>query len=245
VPVGDVTKGHVFNVIGECLNLKEGEISAIACVVDASLEKGVYTFHYGVTSGNLKVDPDLIARECETALALDPGNYLLRSCALAFLQLGKTARARDFIRLDAGSEWASFATAMTLEREGRITEARESARAISPNPYYHKTFVEACLQERPPSDMNRIVHETESSILAEPDPEPHYFHGAHMIYCDQKESAVRLFKSAIAKNYCAFTALQTDPLLVKLRTTPEFGSLLSAAKECQQKFLAERDRSRN
>ena len=25
VPVGDVTKGHVFNVLGECLNLKEGE----------------------------------------------------------------------------------------------------------------------------------------------------------------------------------------------------------------------------
>ena len=25
VPVGDITKGHVFNVIGECLNLKEGE----------------------------------------------------------------------------------------------------------------------------------------------------------------------------------------------------------------------------
>jgi F-type H+-transporting ATPase subunit beta len=26
VPVGDVTKGHVFNVTGECLNLKEGEV---------------------------------------------------------------------------------------------------------------------------------------------------------------------------------------------------------------------------
>ena len=25
VPVGDVTKGHVFNTIGDCLNLKEGE----------------------------------------------------------------------------------------------------------------------------------------------------------------------------------------------------------------------------
>ena len=25
VPVGDVTKGHVFNVTGDCLNLKEGE----------------------------------------------------------------------------------------------------------------------------------------------------------------------------------------------------------------------------
>jgi hypothetical protein len=187
---------------------------------------------------------DESTRECDTALALDPGNYLLRSCALAFLQLGKTARARDFIRLDAGSEWASFATTMTLMRESKITEAREAARSISTNPYYHRVFVEACLQERPPSDMNRIVHETESSILAEPDPEPHYFHGGHMAYCDQKESAIRLIKSAIAKNYCSFTALQTDPLLVKLRSTPEFGQLLSAAKECQKKFLEERNRSR-
>jgi TolB-like protein/Tfp pilus assembly protein PilF len=188
---------------------------------------------------------DESGRECDTALALDSGNYLLRSCALTFLQLGKTARARDFIRLDAGSEWASFVTAMTLMRESKITEARAGARSISTNPYYHKVFVEACLQERPPSDMNRIVHEAESSILAEPDPEPRYFNGATMASCDQKESAVRLLKSAISKNYCSFTALQTDPLLVKLRSTPEFGQLLSAAKECQQKFLAERNRSRN
>ena len=25
VPVGDITKGHVFNALGECLNLEEGE----------------------------------------------------------------------------------------------------------------------------------------------------------------------------------------------------------------------------
>ena len=187
---------------------------------------------------------DESARECDTALALDPGNYFLRSCALAFLQLGKTARARDFIRLDAGSEWASFATTLTLMREGKISEAREGVRSTSTNPYYHKAFVEACIQERPPSDMNRIVHEAESSILAERDPEPHYFHGAYMAYCDQKEFAIRLLKSAIAKNYCSFTALQTDPLLVRLRSTPEFGQLLSAAKECQKKFLEERDRSK-
>jgi tetratricopeptide (TPR) repeat protein len=187
---------------------------------------------------------DESARECDTALALDSGNYLLRSCALTFLQLGKTARARDFIRLDAGSEWASFVTTMTFEREGKITEARESARSIATNPYYRKTLMEACLQQRPPSDMARIVHEAESSALSQPDPEPHYFTGATMAYCDQKESGVRLLKSAIAKNYCSFTALQTDPLWVKLRSTPEFGPLLSAAKECQRKFLEERDRSR-
>jgi hypothetical protein len=51
---------------------------------------------------------------------------------------------------------------------------------------------------------------------------------------------VRLLKKAVEQNYCAYTALQTDPLLVKLRGIPEFIELLSAAKECQSKFLGER-----
>ena len=35
VPVGDVTKGHVFNVLGECLNLKEGETLEVKELIDA------------------------------------------------------------------------------------------------------------------------------------------------------------------------------------------------------------------
>ena len=50
------------------------------------------------------------ANECDTALALDPGNYVFRSCAWVFMELGKTDRAADFIRLDAGSEWAAYVT---------------------------------------------------------------------------------------------------------------------------------------
>jgi hypothetical protein len=37
--------------------------------------------------------------------------------------------------------------------------------------------------------------------------------------------------------------LQSDPMLVKLRGTHEFSELLSAAKECQHRFLAERNQS--
>src|SRR5271166_3778352 len=55
-------------------------------------------------------------QECNTALALDPGNYLFRSCAWAFMELGKTERAADFIRLDAGSEWAAYITPSLLLR---------------------------------------------------------------------------------------------------------------------------------
>ena len=56
VPVGDVTKGHVFNVIGECLNLKEGEeleiterwpIHRPAPAFDA-LEPKTEMFHTGI-----------------------------------------------------------------------------------------------------------------------------------------------------------------------------------------------------
>src|SRR5581483_5158441 len=47
---------------------------------------------------------DESARECDTAVALDPGNFQFRSCAWAYMELGKTQRAMDFIRLDSGSE---------------------------------------------------------------------------------------------------------------------------------------------
>src|SRR5882724_9432722 len=44
-------------------------------------------------------------RQCDTALTLAPGNYSFRSCAWAFMELGRFDRAREYIQLDAGSEW--------------------------------------------------------------------------------------------------------------------------------------------
>jgi hypothetical protein len=71
------------------------------------------------------------ARQCETALALDPGDYGFRSCAWALAPLGKTERAMDFVRLDAGSEWAASATPSILLRDGKMEEARESVKRMS------------------------------------------------------------------------------------------------------------------
>ena len=68
-----------------------------------------------------------------------------------------------------------------------------------------------------------------------------YIAGTMLAYCGQKDAALRLLRRAVGQNYCAYTALQTDPLLAKFRGTPEFSGLLSAAKECQSKFWAHRD----
>ena len=73
------------------------------------------------------------------------------------------------------------------------------------------------------------------------DGEPRYVFGTLLSYCGQKDAAVRLLKSAIEHNYCAYQSLQSDPMLIKLRGTAEFSELLSAAKECQGRFLVQRE----
>ena len=176
-------------------------------------------------------------RECDAALALDPGNFQYRSCVLSFAQLGKTGRARNFLRLDAGSEWAKYMLPQILLREGKLDEARAPVGTLSPNPRYHRDLLEACLANRA-SDLDRIAHEAEGNTSAQVDPEPLYYQSAILAFCGKKQTALSLLKITIGRDYCAYEALQSDPLLAKLRDDPEFPVLLAAAKQCQQRYLA-------
>ncbi len=174
------------------------------------------------------------ARECETALGLDRGNYQFRSCAWAFMGLGKTERAMDFVRLDAGSEWAAWATPHLYLHEGNLQAARESVKHMSPNPRYHRDLLEACLQQPQPPGLDKIVRDTEISTLAEPDPEGWHHQGTILAFCGQKEAAFRLLTAAVQQNYCSYSNLLADPLLAKLRSNPKFDEVLTAAHRCQQ-----------
>jgi eukaryotic-like serine/threonine-protein kinase len=186
---------------------------------------------------------DQSAHECETALASDRGNYLFRSCAWSFMWLGQPQRAMDFVRLDAGSEWAARSAAYIFLREGNLAEARQSIQKTSANPFTARDLVQACLDHSPSSAVDGIAQKTEAAALAQPDGERRYLLGSLLEYCGQKDAALRLLKSAVEQNYCAYTALQTDALLAKLRGSTEFDELLSAAKGCQNRFLAQRDQS--
>jgi len=183
------------------------------------------------------------AHECDTALALDRGNYQFRSCSWVFMQLGQPQRAMEFVRLDAGSEYAARQTALILMGQGKLAEARQSIQRTSDQPLMGRDLVQACLDPQQSSQLDRAVRKMEADALAQPDSEPRYHAGALLSYCGQKDAAVRLLRSAIEQNYCAYTALQSDPMLVKLRGTSEFNKLLSAAKQCQNRFLAKRDQT--
>lgn len=182
---------------------------------------------------------DRAAGECDMALALDPGNFEFRSCAWVFLEQGRAERAMDFIRLDAGSEWATFMIPQVLLREGKIESARAAVGKVSNNnAVYQPDLFESCLAPRPGAEPESTARKAEAAIVAEPDPEPHYYHGALLAFCGQMEEATELIHSGIEKNYCASTALRTDPLLAKLRPTAAFAGLASSASDCQRKFRA-------
>ncbi len=174
------------------------------------------------------------AAECDTALALDPGNYTYRSCAWAFMELGNTARAEQFVQLDAGSEWAAYVTPSILLREGKIAEAREAVKKMPTAQRYHRDLLEACLQLRPASDLDRIAHLAETTLPTDPDPELWYYQGAILGFCGKKDASFRMLQHAIEQNYCAHSNLLSDSLLAKLRTSPGFNDLLIASTNCQR-----------
>jgi hypothetical protein len=175
-------------------------------------------------------------KECSTALALDPGNFIFRSCAWPFMELGKTDRAADFIRLDAGSEWSTYITPSLLLREGKVAEARDAVKHMPTTPHFHRDLLEACLNG-PASDLEKLARLAEMNAASEVDPETLYYQGTILAFCDKKEIAVHVIKRAIGSDYCAHTNLLSDPLLAKLRQNSEFDELLSAATECQGKYL--------
>jgi TolB-like protein len=196
-----------------------------------------YVLRYG---GSLEES----AAECEEALKLDPGNYLLRNCALTYSEMDNSARALEFLNLDAGSAWFYPNVIRIYLRQGKLAEAREAAPKVPPvDPeavLYKACFARASTSEPAFAASDPALRKVEADMIGNPDPENVYLFAASMTYCGEKDAAVRMLKSAIAHKYCAYEALRKDPLLAPLRNLPEWPELLTAAKQCHESFLAER-----
>ena len=98
---------------------------------------------------------------------------------------------------------------------------------------YHRELMDACTAAQKPADLAKIVRETESSVMMEPDPERGITQAALMAACGQNEPALRLLKAAVQQNYCAYSALLDDPLLKDLRKETAFNEVLTASSNCQ------------
>ncbi len=222
-------------------NVEQGELGKAYQEAQALVKRRPESAQAHFTIGYVYRYAGMLAQstnECNTALALDPGNYTFRSCAWAFMELGRTERAADFVRLDAGSEWATYVTPSLLLREGKIPEAREAVKRMPSNPRYHRDLLEACLQLRPSADLDRMAQEAETRLPTDPDPEAWYYQATILAFCGKKQAALHLLQGTIEQNYCARENLLSDPLLAKLRTDAAFSKVLAAASACQEAVRA-------
>jgi hypothetical protein len=181
---------------------------------------------------------DESAHECDAASSLDPGNFLFRSCSFTFDELGNYARGLDFLHLDAGSDWMSRNSVSHFIQAGNLAQARDQSEKTGDDGIAR--MLRECLHNAPSADIDKLARELAPGVLANPDAENRYLIGSDFAFCGQKDIALRLLKSSVEGKYCAYTAMQNNPTLATLRATPEFGEILSAAKQCQSDFLAQR-----
>jgi eukaryotic-like serine/threonine-protein kinase len=184
---------------------------------------------------------DEAQRECDQAMAIDPGNYNFRSCAFAFLETNKNQRAMDYLRVDAESEFSRSLTVSVLLREGNVAEAQQGVFRMTDNPPWMREFLRACLSGAPAAETDRLAQAAENNLLPERDSEFKYYQGTLLANCGKRGIAMKFLRRAVQENYCAATALKTDPLLANVRGMSEFNDLMGASNQCKQKFLASRN----
>jgi eukaryotic-like serine/threonine-protein kinase len=182
--------------------------------------------------------------ECDKALAIDAGNYNWRSCSLAFAEAGNSTRAIEYLNRDAGSEWSTAIRVSVLMREGKMVEAQQTVAQVTENPMWMRGLMQACLSKAPAAEIHGLAEQAEKELLAKQSPEMKYHQGSLLAACGEKQIAFAFLRQAVKGNYCAYQALQSDPLLVGVRGNAEFRQIEQAAAECQQKFAAaQRDQS--
>ncbi|MGA3092745.1 MAG: protein kinase [Terriglobales bacterium] len=182
------------------------------------------------------------AQECDAAIRLDPGNYQFRSCASVFYLTNQFDHARQFLNADAGSEWTNNVGVFMLLREGKRSEALERLRKMPDSSFFHTRALEVCYTTPRPPVAEQLLEAAAKEAAAFRDPEPRFSQASLLNACLGNAFTARLMKSSIDDGYCAYDYLQVDPMLNDFRKSPEYPALLAEAKQCQDRFLAERNR---
>ena len=177
------------------------------------------------------------AERCDTALVLDRKMQTsgLRSCAMVFILRGDYPRTVNFLQFDQGSDFAKALTIDMLARQGRTQEALQVGALNIPG-WKSYELLRACLAGQTASEIAALTE----SVRPSDDPELNYFAAGHLAYCGQTAVAIDFLKRAIDGNYCSYPSMEHDPLLVRMRATPDYSEVRAAGRACQERFLAKR-----
>lgn len=175
------------------------------------------------------------ARECNKAYSLDSGDYLMRSCAQTFRQLGDWNNRDIFVRLDP--VWNGSSALIKAIDEGDREQIRK---ALPSDPDFRASALfSSCLAQSP--GVPHLLDERENEVMANRDPEPKFISGTNFLGgCGDTQRALRLMRKAVEQNYCAAEAMDRIPVLAALRSNPDFQQVRAQAEQCRKAFAAHR-----
>jgi TolB-like protein/cytochrome c-type biogenesis protein CcmH/NrfG len=173
--------------------------------------------------------------ECDKALAIDPANYNWRSCAFAFFEQGKEARAMEYLKLDGGSEYFNAVRVTVLMRQGKMTEAQRAVQPMTENPLWMRGVLQPCLNKAPAAEVHSAAESAEKVLMPVHNSALKYYEGAVLAACGEKQFAYEFLRRAVDEGYCAHEALLDDPLLAGVRADAEFATIVQEAAACQEK----------
>lgn len=147
--------------------------------------------------------------------------------------------------MDAGSEWSNNVEVMILLREGKTKDALQQLRRLPESSFFHTRALEACYGDPRAPGAAQLLQQAEKEIFAYRDPEPKFSQAGSFNHCSGNAFTARLMRSAIEGGFCGYDQLQLDPMLRGFRQSEEYPALLARAKQCQDRFIAERDQPQN
>src|SRR5580698_2340141 len=186
---------------------------------------------------------DEAGKECDAALALDPGFNLFRSCANPFILRGDYAHALRYIRLDENSGVGALFRMMIALRTGNTPAALAEAHSVSQTGYRFADLVRIYLNHASEGQVSKAAAEVEADPRYSRDAEELYRNAEALSLCGQPDAALRQLRKTIEGKYCSYPAMEKDPLFDPVRQRPEFSELRQAAIQCQQTFLTHRERA--
>jgi len=173
--------------------------------------------------------------QCENARSFDRQSGWLRSCGVAFLKHRDYDKAFEYFDLDPNTDWNHAMTIDVLLREGKENQALSLSR---PNiaAWTSYDMLLACAAHKPAAEIAALA----KRIEPEDDPETNYFAASHLAYCGQATAALQMLRLTVKANYCAYPAMDTDPMFASIRSLPEYSEIRSVGMSCQNSFLAGR-----
>jgi DNA-binding winged helix-turn-helix (wHTH) protein/TolB-like protein/tetratricopeptide (TPR) repeat protein len=177
-------------------------------------------------------------KECTTALTLDPGYAVYRSCATPFILTGDYKDAQVFIHLDPNSGYGAMLRMWIALRTNNPVTALAESSSLPQKGYRFADLVRLQLNNASRAELTKAAKQLEIDSESSRDPEEMFRDAEALSFAGQSDSALRELRKAIEAHYCSVPAMDSDPLFDAIRDRADFSELRKLGIRCQQRFQA-------